>query len=283
MREYDDVTLKRLQSMELEIFSDFKKTCERYDLTYFGLAGTGIGALRHKGFIPWDDDIDVALPRKDFEILLQKIVDEYPDKYEVLNTKNNENYPLMTTRLTLKGTKFREYAVKDIDCNFGIFLDLYPFDNLADNEKDLKKQATTAWFWSKILILRSIPHPVLAFKGFKANVAQFICLMVHFALRLFCIKKSWIYKKCLNACTRFNSVETNRIGFLCDTNPYSNMFDKKDLYPLRVLKFENTTMNFPNQLEKHLEFLFGDFMTIPPEENRKNHYPYELDFGDKND
>ena len=244
-KEYDDITLHKVQRLELEILKDFMSVCDEYDLKYFGLAGTGIGAIRHQGFIPWDDDIDIALPRKDFDRFLELVQQKFPEKYEVLNTKTNVNYPLMTTRLVLKGTKFREYALKNIDCDFGIFLDLYPFDNLCDDEKQFKKQARNAWFWSKILILRSVPHPVLGFKGFKAHLVQFICACVHYSMRILHINKFWIYKKCLNACTKYNHQPTKRIGLLCDTNPYSNMFDLDDLYPLKKLKFEDIELNFP--------------------------------------
>lgn len=279
-KEYDDITLHKVQRLELEILKDFMSVCDEYDLKYFGLAGTGIGAIRHQGFIPWDDDIDIALPRKDFDRFLELVQQKFPEKYEVLNTKTNVNYPLMTTRLVLKGTKFREYALKNIDCDFGIFLDLYPFDNLCDDEKQFKKQARNAWFWSKILILRSVPHPVLGFKGFRAHLVQFICACVHYSMRILHINKFWIYKKCLNACTKYNHQPTKRIGFLCDTNPYSNMFDLDDLYPLKKLKFEDIELNFPKSLDKHLEYTFGDYMQLPPVEKRKNHFPFELDFGD---
>ena len=69
-REYDEETLKKLQAIELEILKDFNDLCDKYDIDYFGCGGTAIGAVRHGGFIPWDDDIDVGLLRKDYEKFL---------------------------------------------------------------------------------------------------------------------------------------------------------------------------------------------------------------------
>ena len=89
-KEYDDFTLKRIQEVELEILKDFMDICDRHGLDYFGIAGTGIGALRHQGFIPWDDDIDVAMPRDDFEKLLPLVEKEMGDKYLIMNA---ERYP----------------------------------------------------------------------------------------------------------------------------------------------------------------------------------------------
>ena len=126
---YEPEQLKHLQKLEMEILTDFKRICDENNLIYFGYAGTGIGALRHKGYIPWDDDIDISMPRKDYERFMELVTEQMGDKYEVLNTETDINYPLATTRLVLKGTKFREYSMKDVDCNWGIFLDLYALDN----------------------------------------------------------------------------------------------------------------------------------------------------------
>ena len=70
-REYDQATLQRLQKLELDILKDFIYVCDKYDLTWFSFAGTAIGALRHGGFIPWDDDIDVWMPREDYNRLIE--------------------------------------------------------------------------------------------------------------------------------------------------------------------------------------------------------------------
>lgn len=111
-KEYDEETLQKIQQTEMEILKDFIEVCEKHNLTYFGIAGTGIGALRHQGFIPWDDDIDVAMPRDDFERLVRFIEKEKGDKYLIMDTKHYPNYPLMTTRITMRGTKFKEEALK---------------------------------------------------------------------------------------------------------------------------------------------------------------------------
>ena len=109
-REYDQATLQRLQKLELDILKDFIYVCDKYELTWFSFAGTAIGALRHGGFIPWDDDIDVCLPREDFEKFLVAAQKEFPDKYVMMNAEIDENYPLTTTRWMLKGTKFKAHS-----------------------------------------------------------------------------------------------------------------------------------------------------------------------------
>ena len=280
MKEYDEKTLKRVQKIELEILKDFKKLCDRHGLDYFGIAGTGIGVLRHGGFIPWDDDIDIALPRKDYEEFLRLAKKELADKYTILNVRENENYPLMTTRLVKKGTKFREYALKDINCDFGIFLDIYPFDNVSDDEKEYKKQGRKVWFYSKLLILRSIPFPVLGATGWKKKVLHAATAICHYILKISHISKKWIAKKCDESMRMYNDKQTSRLTYFADTTPYMNIFDRNAIFPLKEYKFEDVMIKMPYELDRHLTTMYGNYMELPPIEKRKNHYPYELDFGE---
>lgn len=281
MREYDDATLKKVQSAELEIFKVFIDICDKNNIDYFGIAGTGIGALRHKGFIPWDDDIDVAMLRKDYIKFKEVIKNEnISDKYFIVDAEENENYPLMTGQLMKKGTKFKQYPLKDVECDFGIFLDIFIFDNLSDDAQKLKKQVIQSWVWGKLLILRSIKFPYVPFKGFKRAIVYAICFCVHYLLIICGFSKKKIYNKCKKACTQYNDIETESVGFLCDTNPYWNTIKKSELYPLVELEYEGMKVKFPKDLHGLLQRQYGDYMKLPPVEKRKNHFPYELDFGD---
>ncbi len=276
---YEPEVLKHLQGLEMMILSDFKKICDENNLTYFGFAGTGIGALRHKGYIPWDDDIDISMPRKDYETFMKLVTEQMGDKYEVLNTETDINFPLATTRLVLKGTRFREFSMKDVDCNWGIFLDLYALDNAADGWLAYQLQSWSAWFWGKLLILRSIPRPYLYIHGIPAKLVTGACIITHHAMEMLGVSKEWLYKKREKANRRYENKKTKRIAYFCDPLPYTNTFRKKDIYPLRYLPFEDMELPFPNHLEMLLTKMYGDYMTPPPVEKRKTHFPYELDFG----
>ena len=280
--QYDNDILKRVQKTELIILKDFVELCDKNNLIYFGIAGTAIGAIRHGGFIPWDDDIDVAMPRKDFDKFIEIAKKEYSDKYTIMNGDENENYPLLTTRWMMNGTEFVEEPLKDIDCPLGIFLDIYPLDKIPDDEKLFKSQARKSFFYSKLLILRSIPFPVLGFGGIKKKIVYVICGCIHFILSLFNIKKRWLYKKCMDISTKYNCLEeTQRLDFLCDTTAFLNIHEIKDIYPLKKIDFEGIPLNFPHNIEKNLTKAYGDFMKLPPKEKRKNHYPYKLKFKDE--
>lgn len=275
---YDPETLARLQQEILSILDDFLEICLDYGLEYYGIAGTAIGAIRHKGFIPWDDDIDLAMPRRDFEKLCRIVEKKYGDKYLILNAENYPAYPLMTTRLVKKGTVFVEEVMRDVDCPFGIFLDLYVLDNIADDRLSYQKQAWTAWFFSKLMILRTIPRPTLAAGGLKAKAIYAVCRVMHRLLNLPFISPDYLYRRCAAESRRYNRRATRRMAFLGDTSPYWNTVDREKLYPLLYLPFEGRRLAFPANIDEMLQLQYGDYMVMPPEEKRKTHYPYRLKF-----
>lgn len=277
---YDPDVLKHLQQVEMGIVRDFVRICNENNLTYFGYAGTGIGALRHKGYIPWDDDIDISMPRKDYDEFLRIVKEEMGDKYYVLNCDTCENYPLATTRLCLKGTVFKEKVMKDVDCPWGIFLDLYALDNVADNWFLFYWQMWTAWFWGKLLILRIMPRPYLYIHGLLAKIVTGMCIATHYTMKFLHISPKWLLRRREKANTRYNHKDTKRLGYFCDPLPYTNIFVKDKIYPLRMLEFEDIKLPFPNNLEELLTKMYGNYMEMPPEDRRKTHFPEALDFGE---
>jgi len=270
--------LDRLHRVELMIYKDFSRVCDAHGLTYFGFSGTSLGALRHKGFIPWDDDMDIGMPRDDFETF-KKVFSEMGDKYYLECADEDEHWPSTVTRVMVKDTAFRDVPFRDIPCRFGIFMDLVPFDYIPDDDKLYRKQAFTAWFWSKIHIIRCMPRPYVAGKGVKQSLLRGACFCAHYVLRALGIRERTLYLKCKKAMMRYADQPSKRISYLCDTDRFANTIALEDLYPIRHVPFEDTTLAIPKEAEKMLEQMYPDFMTPPPPEKRKNHCPLKLDFG----
>ncbi|MBQ8740372.1 MAG: LicD family protein, partial [Clostridia bacterium] len=276
-KPYEPEVLKRLQQCELEILTDFIKICKENNITYFGLAGTGIGALRHGGFIPWDDDIDIGLLYDDYIKLLDVYKKEHSDKYTVINAVEFSDYPLMTTQIALKGTKFVFEPFKNLDCPFGIFLDIFPFYNVPQDAKLHKKQAKKAWFLGKLLVLKHLPFPYVPFKGLKAKLAHCATAVCSTIINILFTHKS-LYNKILKECLKYQNTDTGKYEFFFDTINGKSVYTKEDIFPIREIPFENIKLDFPNKLEDKLNTLYGDFMKIPPPEKRKSHHPYALEF-----
>ncbi|MDO5424130.1 MAG: LicD family protein [Eubacteriales bacterium] len=278
-KEYDEKTLKKLQTLELEILQDFITLCQEHHIDYFGVGGIAIGALRHSGFIPWDDDIDIGLTRKNYEKFLKAAKDYKPEKYRIINARTEPNYPLTTTRWALRGTRFKEDCYKDLDCDLGIFLDIYCFDNMADTEWKAKIQGWTAWFYNKLMILKAIPDPVLYFDGWKADLTLAVCRLAHKILNILPVSNQFLYRKAEQNAAKYRKIRTKRVNYFFDPTPFLSVCDRDTIEPTREIAFEGMQVAFPGKVEKYLERRYGDYMTLPPEEKRHNHPPYELDFG----
>ncbi len=280
-KEYEPEVLRKLQKAEVEILKDFDALCEKHGIDYFVCGGTAIGGVRHQGFIPWDDDIDIGMTREDYEHFLKVADSEYGDKYGVINPDINSNFPAILTKWYRKGTLFRNQEMIDLGLSIGIAIDIFCFDNVADDVKSLKKQGMWAWIWGKFLTLRLVKNPSLYVDGWKAKAVSFVAAILHKLLDWFHISPSFFYKKAVKAATKYKMVHTGRIGYLFDPQPYTSIVGKSDIYPTVKRKFEDIELRFPCHVEKYLEWRYGkDYMELPPEDKRHNHAPEELDFGE---
>ena len=276
---YSPEVLKKLQKIELGILKEFDKICSENGLNYFIMGGTALGAVRHKGFIPWDDDIDVAMDRKDYDKFLKIAQKKYSKKYTILNNDHNNKFPLMNTRWGLKGTEYKTADLKDIPGEFGIFLDIFCFDNVSDDDKEMRKQHTKAWFYGKLLVLSGVKKPTLYVYGIKAKILHCIFFVAHYVLKIFGFKSRFFYKKALKYALKYKDSNTKRFAYMFDPERYSSLAFKDDVYPVKRIKFEDIMVSAPKEIEKYLEIRYGDYMTLPPEDKRHIHPPESLSFG----
>lgn len=278
--EYEPKVLQKLKEVEVEILIEISRVCEKNKITWFANGGTAIGAVRHQGFIPWDDDIDISMMRKDLDRFIEACKHDLDPRYELLAADGKNDFPCMVVQVIKKGTQNKPKNYKNLKSNFGIFVDIFPIDNVPKDETLRNKQIRDCWFWGKLLILRNIAMPSLPFYGTKEKLIKFICACIHYALVILCIPRSWIFKKCEEATLRYNDQDTGLMTCLCDTFPGNWLMTEEDIYPIQKMKFENIEINIQSENDKILRQVYGNYMELPPVEQRKNHPPYVLEFGD---
>ncbi len=278
--QYDPKVLRKLQLAQCIILKDFMKICEENKLDYFIFAGCAIGVERHQGFIPWDDDIDIGMLRKDYEKFIDIAKKEYSDKYQILEISEDDRFPFLNAEFKRKGTKNLPEVFKTSDVDMGIDVAIYPFDNVCDDMVKRKRQLRSVFFWHKIKILREFGHPVLFIKGWKRNVVSAICIVTHSVLKVLRISHKFINKRYMKSATKYNDRQTEWVSCFFGTTPMENSMKRSEIFPLTKKKFEYLMVNVPGKNHDCLTRKFGDYMQIPPKEKQKNHVPYILEFGE---
>lgn len=272
-KRYDDDTLKHLQQVEIKILKYFIEICEENDLTYFMYAGSLLGAIRHQGFIPWDDDIDVIMFREDFEKLNKILEKDLNEKYNFFNVLNEETYHYTWGRLTLKNTLFKEWWGDQVDYTPNIFLDIFILDNVP---KDKYKKFIQKWKSYTLNMLTS--YSIIKFKN-DSKLKEIIQQTIYYLIKILPVSPSTIKKACVNSYTKYQYEDCEEV---CDF-PSENMMQmsfRSDWLPLKKAKFEDMEVNIPNNYDKILRMDFNNYMEFPPEDSRFNPAPEEIDFGE---
>lgn len=279
---YTSDVIKKLQQTQLEIYKDFEAICKELNLPMFVTSGAAIGAFRHGGFIPWDDDIDVYMLREDYNKLM-KALEEHPnDKYELITAENRDGYVMTFGKFAKKGTEFIEGAHSYRKYIPGIAIDIFPNDATVEDDKIRRKQIKKTWFWNRIMVLAEYPVPTLPAKmnPVLRAIALVACRVIHWGLKIVGITREKAYKKYLKYATMYNGKTDKFYTAFHHTNPEKVYVPREVIFPVREVAFEDTTIQVMNQAEVQMTGEFGDYMQLPPVEKRTNHPPKYVNFGD---
>ena len=271
---YTEDQLKTLQDIELLILDEITRICQILNIDFFLYGGSLIGAVKYHGFVPWDDDIDIALPRDEYKKLVELGPGIASEAFYFQTPYNDKKCPFSYSKLRLKGTKYVEYGYHKLSIEQGIYVDIYPIDNLPDDDREYKKQYRKFQFWAKLYARRQCPYTTEKGIGLKVTLKKAIKLPVSYLLKA--IPAERLIRRIDRISSEYNMCLTMRAGNYYHATPV-NVF--KSIKPYVIGSYENREMKLPNDWEGFLTARYGDYRSLPPESKRIGHKPYVLDFG----
>lgn len=251
--------LRKAQMLMLYIMKKVHEICVKNNIKYWLDYGTLLGAVRHNGFIPWDDDLDICMLREDYEKWNKIAQNELGDEFFWQTCDSEPNMPFLFGKVRLNGTLWYEEAAGSANINNnGVFIDIFPYDNYPENK----------FMQYFILLCSRFCRGILGEKIFKWSCKNKVygaikrCLLLPFSIKF--AKKN--QKRILNY---LSHTDSNLVTKLCmDT---MRDLSRKSMFSTLILhKFEDAEFFVPRDFDKRLKLLFGDYMILPPVEKRGN-------------
>lgn len=268
-----DWDLKPFHAEILNVFRAFEKICQGHGLRYYAIGGTAIGAVRHHGFIPWDDDLDVAMPREDYDIFRTVVKNELPANMRFCRGGEDVYSPIYFGKIidTRESVISEIRAKTNLDIKFPPFIDIFVLEGVPDSVPEIKKW----WRGRRLLRLCQVyryPKSVMASGERGQGLRKFLAVCLGFFVSLFYPKTNSNEEmmELLDAFSRRWSYESSEMvvepAFF--KFKFSRVFRKDVFGSGRRVAFEDGTICVPARVEEYLKAFFGDYMTPPPKEFR---------------
>ena len=266
--KYTKEELKKIQKIELDILLELKRICEKHNLTYFSIGGTTLGAIRHNGFIPWDDDIDIGMLRGDYEKFLRIAPKELKKGYTLQHFYTDENCPTYHAKIRKDKTVFKETAMQDLPIHHGVFLDIMPYDKIPENKIKQVVYLTSVFVLRQLYISKLISVTTYTKDPVRIVFGNYVRKTLNFLLKPMSRKK--IFNFLQRVITYYNDSNSNFVT-IKGLDVFISRLD--DLLPVKNHIFEYIEIPIPVNYDKVLRTQYGDYMKLPPEEKRYTHKP----------
>lgn len=255
--------LRELQRTELELLLEFQRLCRKLGLRYYLTAGTLLGAVRHKGFIPWDDDIDVAMPRADYDRLSREAPGLLTPEYCYQDYRNESNFPYYFTKLRKRGTRVEEPVLRAIGMDQGVYIDVFPLDRCPDSPRRAALLFKAIELLDCAVLARVSAEFVCGYQ--KPYMRALWSILRRLPNRaLFALREG--LRKLLGAGGKSLCTVGGHHGYPRETYRPA-WFDQSV-----ELEFEGHFFPAPAGWEGLLKNMYGDYMTPPPREERQGHF-----------
>ena len=265
-----EILLDELKRIELDILQQVHDLCQEQGLRYSLCGGTLLGAVRHKGYIPWDDDIDIFMPRPDYNKLIE-YCKTHETPFQLLCHETNNRYGYLFGKAMSKTAKIIEENSESNGIEMGVYVDIFPLDGLADTYEKSKKLFNKTRFKRELLVAKNWS------RFFKSKTHPWYYEPFRFAF--------FIMSRFVSRGKLIESIQKKYKNFDFDNSKYSatvcGSYRLKEILPTKVYA-EYTTIEFEKKefitikdYEAYLSSIYGDYMQLPPEEKRCSHHMFK--------
>lgn len=268
--------LKKVQEIQLNIALEVKRICNKHEIKYSLIAGTLLGAIRHKGFIPWDDDMDIGMLRSEYEKFIEVAKKELSNDYFLQTWETDLGFGMPFAKIRKNGTKYVEKNSIKTDQHEGIFIDIFPFDAVPNSRLRKKTHELKTYILKRLLLIKLGYQLWDSDENFKKNIYRIISVVIQ------PISLEYIKEKLKNEMVKYNNYSMEEVVTIGGSYGYrKETIFKKWLENLQTIEFEKCDFLAPVENVNYLEKFYGDYKELPPEEKRYNrHGIIDIDFGE---
>lgn len=263
----DDKTLREVQGVMLGILKDFAEICDKHHLKYWLDSGTCLGAVRHNGFIPWDDDIDVGMLRADYDKFMEIAPKEFGDRYFLQNWYTEDGYGIPFAKMRKNGTLYVEAGSQYAKCHKGVYLDIFAYDRYPEDVASRKKIDHVIDWTRRLILMKNHYTPWLNDNGF--SLKRWLAYIPFRFVALFQNKAH--LKEAYDRTIQIANKTDSHLAYISGTPAGRNLFMDITIFDEMVKhKFEDAELCIPKRYDEYLTALYGDYMTPPPVDQRAN-------------
>lgn len=275
----DNKLLRQVQLVQLEILKEVKRICDENNITYSLEGGTLLGAIRHKGFIPWDDDLDISMVRTEYERFLKIAPGAIKPEYVVQSWYSDAGYGLPFAKVRKRNTLYLEKATEKAACNQGIFIDVFPYDEYPEDVTAQKEQGKVFTFYKTLI--RAKCHYTPWYESGAMNWKKYILYLPFRFLAMFQSKETMVKKYDENA--KKHNGEGHKQLYVQGISAYGKYLVNSEMFQDEILiTFEDDEFKAPRDYDRLLTSMYGDYMTPPPAGQREDrHRVLKISFGDE--
>lgn len=263
-----EIVIKELHKRLIVILDEIDRICRKHNINYFLDSGTALGAIRHGGFIPWDDDADVGMVRQEYEKFLEVAPRELGKDFFLQTRKTDQGYEKYSAKVRLNNTYFPEPRNESMSIHQGIFVDIFPFDFINDDRNKAIKDIKVARKLKKITAIRERrPQHEAIHRKIIRGVSSII-------------PQKSLEKACLRHFTKYNAGTSNTLVSYTYKMTTNNilLFKYTDIYPSVDIEFEDRKYMIMNNYDAYLKTMYGNYMELPPEDKRVWHFDGEIKY-----